>query len=480
MSHDRYQSPLSTRYASDRMQYLFSEEFKFKTFRRLWLSLAKAEKELGVNITDEQIAELEAASDLPVDFDLAAKYEKETRHDVMAQILALGDICPKARPIIHLGATSCFVGDNTDIVIMANALKIIKAKLLKVAKNLADFAKEYRSLPTLGYTHLQPAQLTTVGKRATLWLYDIVSDIEDIDYVLSNLKLLGSKGTTGTQASFMEIFSNDEEKVKKLDSLIAKDMGFDACVPVSGQTYSRKVDSKVVKVLSGIAESSYKFAEDMRILQSFKELEEPFEKSQVGSSAMPYKRNPMRCERICALSRYLISDMQNCANTAACQMLERTLDDSANRRIAISEAFLCADAILNIYINVSSGIVVYPEIIKKRITAELPFIASENILMDCVMRGGDRQKMHELIRKHSMEAGKRVKELGKDNDLIDLIAADERFGISKAELEKLLEPSLYTGRAASQTDEFLSDTVYPLLKRNADLLSACEDFELQV
>ncbi len=478
MSHDRYLSPFSTRYSSEEMQYLFSEDFKFHTFRRLWVALAKAEQKLGVDIRDEQIAELEAAAEAPIDFALAAKYEKEMRHDVMAHIHALGDVCPKARPIIHYGATSCYVGDNTDIIIMNSALKLIQSKLLAVMKNLRDFAMEYRNLPTLGYTHLQPAQLTTVGKRASLWLYDIWMDAKDLEYTLSTLCLLGSKGTTGTQASFMEIFENDAAKVKQLDAYIAAEMGFSSCVPVSGQTYSRKVDSRVMNVLSSIAQSAYKFAGDMRILQSYKELEEPFETKQVGSSAMPYKRNPMRCERICALARYVIADAQNPANTAALQMFERTLDDSANKRIAMAEAFLAVDAILNIYINVTSGIVVYPQMIRKRVMEELPFIASENIMMDAVKKGKDRQVLHERIRRHSMEAGKNVKERGLPNNMIDLLCNDSEFGLSRSEIMSLLQPENYTGRSAEQVFEFVRDFIDPVISKNKDHIAA--EVELKV
>lgn len=478
MSHDRYLSPFSTRYSSEEMQYLFSEDFKFHTFRRLWVALAKAEQKLGVDIRDEQIAELEAAAEAPIDFALAAKYEKEMRHDVMAHIHALGDVCPKARPIIHYGATSCYVGDNTDIIIMNSALKLIQSKLLAVMKNLRDFAMENRNLPTLGYTHLQPAQLTTVGKRASLWLYDIWMDAKDLEYTLSTLCLLGSKGTTGTQASFMEIFENDVAKVKQLDAYIAAEMGFSSCVPVSGQTYSRKVDSRVMNVLSSIAQSAYKFAGDMRILQSYKELEEPFETKQVGSSAMPYKRNPMRCERICALARYVIADAQNPANTAALQMFERTLDDSANKRIAMAEAFLAVDAILNIYINVTRGIVVYPQMIRKRVMEELPFIASENIMMDAVKKGKDRQVLHERIRRHSMEAGKNVKERGLPNNMIDLLCNDSEFGLSRSEIMSLLQPENYTGRSAEQVFEFVRDFIDPVISENKDHIAA--EVELKV
>ena len=459
---DIYESPFSTRYASPEMQYLFSQNMKFRTFRRLWIALAKAEQKAGLDITDEQIAELEAHKD-DINYEAAEAYEKKLRHDVMAHVHAYGDLCPKAKPIIHLGATSCYVGDNTDVIIMREALKLVRSKLLAVMKNLRDFALEYKGMPALGYTHLQPAQLTTVGKRASLWLYELSLDLEDLDYVAGSLKLLGSKGTTGTQASFLELFDGDEEKIKQVERDIAAEMGFDDCVPVSGQTYTRKHDSRVMNVLTGIAQSAYKFANDMRILQSFKELEEPFEKNQIGSSAMPYKRNPMRCERICALARYVISDSINPEITAATQWFERTLDDSANKRISMAEGFLGIDAILNIYINVTSGLVVYPKMVERRIMNELPFIASENILMDAVKKGGDRQELHELIREHSIAAGKRVKEEGLDNDLIERIAADSRFGLTRDEIVKNLDPKNYTGRSEHQVEEFIRDVIDPQL-----------------
>ncbi|MBQ8510585.1 MAG: adenylosuccinate lyase [Clostridia bacterium] len=459
---DIYESPFSTRYASDEMQYLFSQNMKFRTFRRLWIALAKAEQKAGLAITDEQIAELEAHKD-DINYDAAEAYEKKLRHDVMAHVHAYGDLCPKARPIIHLGATSCYVGDNTDVIIMREALKLVRGKLLAVMKNLRGFALEYKGMPALGYTHLQPAQLTTVGKRASLWLYELSLDLEDLDYVAGSLKLLGSKGTTGTQASFKELFDGDEEKIKQVERDIAAEMGFDDCVPVSGQTYSRKHDSRVLNVLTGIAQSAYKFANDMRILQSFKEMEEPFEKNQIGSSAMPYKRNPMRCERICALARYVIADAVNPAITASTQWFERTLDDSANKRLSMAEGFLAIDAILNIYMNVTSGLVVYPKMVERRIINELPFIASENILMDAVKKGGDRQELHELIREHSIAAGKRVKEEGLDNDLIERIAADSRFGLSRDEIVTNLDPKNYTGRSEHQVEEFIRDVIDPML-----------------
>ena len=459
---DIYESPFSTRYASDEMQYLFSQNMKFRTFRRLWIALARAEQRAGLDITDEQIAELEAHKD-DINFEAAESYEKKLRHDVMAHVHAYGDQCPKARPIIHLGATSCYVGDNTDVIIMREALKLVRTKLLAVMKNLRDFAREYKGMPALGYTHLQPAQLTTVGKRASLWLYELSLDIEDLDYVASGLKLLGSKGTTGTQASFLELFDGDEDKIKQVENDIAAEMGFDSCVPVSGQTYTRKFDSRVMNVLTGIAQSAYKFANDLRILQSFKEMEEPFEKNQIGSSAMPYKRNPMRSERICALARYVISDSINPAITASTQWFERTLDDSANKRISMAEGFLAIDSILNIYINVTAGLVVYPKMVERRIMNELPFIASENILMDAVKKGGDRQELHELIREHSIAAGKRVKEEGLDNDLIERIANDPRFGLSRDEIVTNLDPKNYTGRSEHQVEEFVRDVIDPML-----------------
>lgn len=462
MERNRYESAFSGRYASPEMQYLFSQDMKFSTWRRLWISLAKAEKAMGLDITDEQIAELEAHKD-DINYAAAEEYEKKLRHDVMAHIHAYGDLCPHARGIIHLGATSCYVGDNTDMIIMKKALALIREKLLAVIGNLRDFADTYKDLPALAYTHLQPAQLTTVGKRACLWLYELILDLHDLDYVSDSLALLGQKGTTGTQASFMELFGGDTEKIDKLEAMIAADFGFDKVVPVSGQTYSRKFDSRVMNVLSGIAQSAYKFANDMRILQSFKEMEEPFEKNQIGSSAMPYKRNPMRSERICALARYVISDSINPAVTASTQWFERTLDDSANKRIAMSEAFLAVDAILNIYINVTSGLVVYPKVIEARVMRELPFIASENIMMDLVKAGGDRQEIHEKIRVHSIAAGKRVKEEGLENDMLERICADPSLNITMEQLKKILVPSKYTGRCVEQVERFLRNDVDPLL-----------------
>ncbi len=462
MERNRYESAFSGRYASPEMQYLFSQDMKFSTWRRLWISLAKAEKAMGLDITDEQIAELEAhATD--INYEAAEAYEKKLRHDVMAHIHAYGDLCPKARAIIHLGATSCYVGDNTDMIIMKKALALVREKLLAVIKNLRDFADTYKALPALAYTHLQPAQLTTVGKRATLWLYELTLDLHDLDFVADSLALLGQKGTTGTQASFMELFEGDTAKIDKLEGMIAADFGFERVVPVSGQTYSRKFDSRVMNVLSGIAQSAYKFSNDMRILQSFKEMEEPFEKNQIGSSAMPYKRNPMRSERICALARYVVSDSINPAITASTQWFERTLDDSANKRIAMSEAFLAVDAILNIYINVTSGLVVYPKVIEARVMRELPFIASENIMMDLVKKGGDRQEIHEKIRVHSIAAGKRVKEEGLDNDMLERICADPTLDITMEELKAILIPSKYIGRCVEQVERFLENDVDPLL-----------------
>jgi len=467
MSKNRYESAFSSRYASDEMQYLFSSDMKFTTFRRLWVALAKAEQKYGVAITDEQIAQLEAAVE-DIDYEAAEAYELKFRHDVMAHIHAYADKCPDAAGIIHLGATSCYVGDNTDMIVMKEGLKLVRSKLLRVLANLSSFALEYKALPALAYTHLQPAQLTTVGKRASLWAYELTLDLADLDYVLDSLCLLGSKGTTGTQASFLELFNGDEEKCKKAEAYIAELMGFAKCVPVSGQTYTRKFDARVMNVLSGIAQSAYKFSNDMRLLQSFKEMEEPFEKNQIGSSAMPYKRNPMRCERMSDLSRYVIADSVNPAITAGTQWFERTLDDSANKRISMSEAFLAVDSILNIYTNVTSGLVVYPKIIERRVMAELPFMASENILMDAVKRGGDRQQLHERIRVHAMEAGKRVKQEGLDNNLIELICADPAFGLTEDEVKAHLDPAAYTGRSASQVEEFVGQIVQPMLDKYKD------------
>ncbi len=468
----KYLSPLSTRYASDEMQYVFSEDNKFKTWKRLWIALAKAEKELGLDITQEQIDELEKFKDI-IDYPTAEAREKEVRHDVMSHIYAYGKQCPKAEGIIHLGATSCYVGDNTDVIIMKQASQIILRKATQVLKNLSEFALKYKDLPCLAYTHLQPAQLTTVGKRATLWMYELSQDIEELELRLDKLLLLGSKGTTGTQASFMELFEGDEGKVKKLEELIAKEMGFKGCVPVSGQTYSRKVDAYFLSVLSGFAQSAYKFANDLRILQSFEEMEEPFEVNQIGSSAMPYKRNPMRSERICALARYVIIDSINPAMTSGTQWFERTLDDSANKRISVAEAFLAVDAILNIYINVSNGLVVYDKVVTRRVMEKLPFMATENILMKSVKKGGNRQELHEEIRVHSHAASRKVKLEGGSCDLIERIANDDKFPLSKEEIESELNPSLYIGRCPSQTVEFVDEVVKPILDRlyEGDILS---------
>lgn len=461
---EKYISPFSTRYASPEMQYAFSEAFKFKTWRRLWIALAKAEQKLGLDITDEQIAELEAHAE-DVNFADAEAREKIVRHDVMSHVYAYGLQCPKAAGIIHLGATSCYVGDNTDVIILREASQIVLKKAAQVLKNLSEFAIEYKDMPCLAYTHLQPAQLTTVGKRATLWMYELVQDIENLEYQLSRLQLLGSKGTTGTQASFVELFEGDEEKILKLEALIAEDMGFDSCVPVSGQTYSRKVDAYFLSVLSGFAQSAYKFANDLRILQSFEEMEEPFEKNQIGSSAMPYKRNPMRSERICALARYVIADSLNPAFTAGTQWFERTLDDSANKRISVAEAFLAIDSILNIYINVTSGLVVYDKVVERRVMEKLPFMATENIMMMSVKKSGNRQELHELLREHSHAAARKVRLEGGANDLIDRIAADPAFPVTKEEIEAELDPKLYTGRAPSQTVAFVNDVAQPVIDR---------------
>lgn len=464
MNTSIYESPLSSRYASDEMQYIFSPDKKFTTWRRLWIALARAEMKLGLNITQEQIDELEAHKD-DIDYELAAQKEKELRHDVMAHIHAYGTQCPKAMPIIHLGATSCYAGDNTDMIIMREGLYLIRSKLLSAIDALSRFASDYKALPTLGFTHFQPAQLTTVGKRATLWINELLVDIEEVEYRISTLKLLGSKGTTGTQASFLELFDGDHERVVQLEELVASEMGFDNVVPVSGQTYSRKIDYSVLSTLSGIAQSAMKFATDLRLLAHLKEVEEPFEKSQVGSSAMPYKRNPMRAERICALGRYVIADAQNPAMTASSQWFERTLDDSANKRIAIPEAFLAVDAILNLYINVASGLKVYPKVIEKHVLEELPFMATENILMNAVKKGGDRQELHEKIRLLSIEAGKNVKEKGLPNNLIHLIASDKDFGLTEQDIVAELEPSRYIGRSPQQVEEFLENCISPILSR---------------
>lgn len=472
-----YESPLCSRYASEEMQYLFSADKKFRTWRRLWIALAEAEQELGLDITDEQIAELKANAD-NINYDVAREQEKKVRHDVMAHIYAYGVQCPEAKGIIHLGATSCYVGDNTDVIIMHEAMLLIRRKLINVIDKLAAFADKYKEMPTLGFTHLQPAQLTTVGKRASLWLWELVMDLEMLDEQIARTRLLGQKGTTGTQASFMELFDNDEQKVKKLEKLIAEKMGFEKVVPVSGQTYSRKFDSQVLNVLSGIAQSAYKFSNDMRILQHLKEIEEPFEKSQIGSSAMAYKRNPMRCERISALSRFVIIDALNPAITASTQWFERTLDDSANKRLSVSEAFLAVDAILGIYNNVTSGLVVYDKVIHARIMKEIPFMATENILMEAVKKGGDRQELHEKIRVHSMNAAKAVKEEGKENDLLERIAADDAFDMDIDQLKAVLKPENYTGRAASQVTDFLNEYVKPILSANKDVLGEVSELKV--
>lgn len=471
-----YESPFCTRYASEEMQYIFSADKKFTTWRRLWVALARAEMKLGLPVTEAQVKQLEENIN-NIDYDMAAAREKEVRHDVMAHVYTYGQACPDAKGIIHLGATSCYVGDNTDVIIMRDALQVIRRKLINVIAQLSDFAMKYKDMPALAYTHLQPAQLTTVGKRATLWTNELLMDLKEIERRISDLQLLGSKGTTGTQASFMELFEGDTDKIKQLEKMIAEEMGFESCVPVSGQTYSRKVDYFVVNALASIAQSCSKFSNDMRILQSFKEMEEPFEKSQIGSSAMAYKRNPMRSERITSLSRYLMVDVLNPAFTAGTQWFERTLDDSANKRISVAEAFLAADAILNIMINVTSGMVVYPKIVRKRVMAELPFMATENIMMDAVKKGGDRQALHEKIRQYSMEAGKKVKEEGLENDLCERILADPMFMITKEEMDAIMAPENFTGRSAQQVEEFVSELVQPILEANKDILN--ETFEMK-
>ncbi len=465
--HDRYISPLSERYASRQMQYIFSPDMKFKTWRRLWIALAETEKELGLPITDEQIAELKAHAE-EINYDVASAREREVRHDVMSHVYAYGVQCPKAKGIIHLGATSCYVGDNTDIIIMTEALKLVRKKLLNVIAELADFAEKYKDLPTLAFTHFQPAQPTTVGKRAALWLMELKLDLDDLDYLIGSMRLLGSKGTTGTQASFLELFDGDHEKCRRLDAKIAEKMGFSGCYPVSGQTYSRKVDSRVLSVLAGIAQSAHKFSNDIRLLQHLKEVEEPFEKSQIGSSAMAYKRNPMRSERMASLADYVMSDMMNPMLVASTQWFERTLDDSANKRLSVPEGFLAVDGILDLYLNVVDGLVVYPKVIEKHLMAELPFMATENIMMDAVKAGGDRQELHEQIRRLSMEAGRNVKEKGLDNNLLELIAAQPSFGLSLEELKKAMDPSRYVGRAPKQVEEFLEEVIRPVLAENQE------------
>lgn len=470
---DRYESPLSSRYASDEMQYLFSPDKKFTTWRRLWLALARAEHELGLPVSQEQVDEL-AAHLTDIDYDKAAAYEKKLRHDVMAHVHTYGDACPKAMPIIHLGATSCYVGDNTDVIVMREALELVRDEIVRVLGHLARFAEQYKALPTLGFTHFQPAQLVTVGKRATLWMNELLMDMGEVEHRIASLKLLGCKGTTGTQASFLELFEGNHDKCKALDEMIAREMGFDSTVPVSGQTYSRKTDYFVLSTLSGIAQSASKFATDLRLLCHLKEVEEPFEENQIGSSAMPYKRNPMRCERICALARYVMADAVNPAVTASSQWFERTLDDSANKRLSVPEAFLAVDAILNIYANVAAGLVVHEKVIERHVREELPFMATENIMMDAVKQGGDRQQLHERIRVLSREAGAAVKDRGEANDLIDRIADDPMFGLSREELTAHLEPGRYIGRCPEQVDEFLAQEVRPVLERYAEALQGKE------
>ncbi len=477
MPTDIYENPLNTRYASKQMQYIFSPDKKFTTWRKLWIALAESEKELGLPITDEQIAELKAHVD-DINYDVAKKREKEVRHDVMSHVYAYGVQCPKAKPIIHLGATSCYVGDNTDIIIMTEAMQLIKKELICLIGELAKFCDKYKALPTLAFTHFQPAQPTTVGKRASLWLEDLLLDLEDLEHQLSKAKLLGCKGTTGTQASFFELFDGDHEKCKELDKKIAEKMGYSDCFPVTGQTYPRKLDSQILNILSSIAQSAYKFSGDIRLLQHLKQIEEPFEKSQIGSSAMAYKRNPMRSERIASLSRYVIADALNPAITAATQWFERTLDDSANKRISIPEAFLAVDAILSLYINVVDGLVVYPKVIHQQFMREIPFMATENIMMDAVKKGGDRQELHEKIRIYSMEAGKTVKLEGKDNNLVDLIANDPAFGLTKEEILAVMKPENFVGRAKEQVEDFLAENINPIIEKNKNLLGI--DVEINV
>ncbi len=467
MPHDRYISPFSTRYASDEMQYIFSDDNKFRTWRRLWIALAKAEQKQGLAITDEQIAELEAHKD-DINYEEAAAREKLVRHDVMSHVYAYGLQCPKAKGIIHLGATSCYVGDNTDVIIMRQGLELVRGKLIGVLSNLAKFAETYKDMPCLAYTHCQPAQLTTVGKRATLWMNEFYMDVQEIEHQAASLALRGVKGTTGTQASFMELFGGNAEKVKAVEADVCAQMGFDKVVPVCGQTYSRKVDYNVLSALAGLAQSAMKMATDIRLLANFKEMEEPFEKNQIGSSAMPYKRNPMRCERICALARYLMIDVLNPAMTAGTQWFERTLDDSANKRIAMAEGFLAADAILNILLNVSDGLVVYPKVVRSRVMAELPFMASENIMMKAVKKGGDRQELHERLREHAVAAAAVVKQEGQPNDMIARVEADPAFGLTREEIESELQPEAFTGRAPQQVEEYLDSYIRPLLAANPD------------
>ena len=469
MNTDRYVSPLSERYASKEMQYIFSPDMKFRTWRKLWIALAETERELGLNITQEQIDEMKAHAD-DINYDVAKERERQVRHDVMSHVYAFGVQCPKAKGIIHLGATSCYVGDNTDIIVMTEALKLVRKKLVNVVAELSKFAAQYKDQPTLAFTHFQPAQPTTVGKRATLWTQEFLMDLEDLEYVLSTMKLLGSKGTTGTQASFLELFDGDQETIDKIDPMIAEKMGFRSCYPVSGQTYSRKVDTRVLNILAGIAASAHKMSNDIRLLQHLKEVEEPFEKSQIGSSAMAYKRNPMRSERIASLSRYVMIDALNPAITYATLWFERTLDDSANKRLSVPEGFLAIDGILDLCLNVVDGLVVYPKVIEKRLMSELPFMATENIMMDAVKAGGDRQELHERIRELSMEAGKNVKVEGKDNNLLELIAADPAFNLTLEDLQKSMDPSRYTGRAKEQTEAFIANVVQPVLDAHKYLL----------
>ena len=477
MSNDRYTSPLSERYASKEMQYIFSPDKKFRTWRKLWIALAETEKELGLDITEEQIEELKAHAD-DINYDVAKEREKVVRHDVMSHVYAYGKQCPNAKGIIHLGATSCYVGDNTDIILMSEALEIVRKKLINVIAELAKFADAHKNLPTLAFTHFQPAQPTTVGKRATLWMQEFMMDLEDLEYVKGSLRLLGSKGTTGTQASFLELFDGDQETIDKIDPMIAKKMGFETCYPVSGQTYSRKVDTRVVNVLAGIAASAHKMSNDIRLLQHLKEIEEPFEKTQIGSSAMAYKRNPMRSERIASLSRYVMVDAMNPAITSATQWFERTLDDSANKRLSVPEGFLAIDGILDLCLNVVDGLVVYPKVIEKRLMSELPFMATENIMMDAVKAGGDRQELHERIRELSMEAGRNVKEKGLDNNLLELIAADPAFNLSLEELQKTMDPAKYVGRAPVQVDAYLKNVVNPVLEANKDILGVTAEINV--
>ena len=477
MAHDRYISPFSTRYASDEMQYTFSDDNKFRTWRRLWIALAKAEQKQGLDITDEQIAELEAHKD-DINYEEATAREKLVRHDVMSHVYAYGLQCPKAKGIIHLGATSCYVGDNTDVIIMREGLQLVRKKLIGVLANLADFAEKYKDLPTLAYTHFQAAQPTTLGKRATLWLQDLISDLELLDFESGRLRLLGCKGTTGTAASFYELFDGDTEKIKLLEKKIAEKMGMDGCYPVSGQTYSRKVDYNVLSVLSSIAQSAHKFSNDIRLLQHLKEVEEPFEKSQIGSSAMAYKRNPMRSERMASLANYVISDVMNPAIVAATQWFERTLDDSANKRISVPEAFLAVDGILDLYLNITEGLVVYPKVIESHLMNELPFMATENIMMDCVKMGGDRQELHEAIRVHSMAAGRVVKEEGKPNDLLQRIADDPRFPMNLEQLQAIMKPANFVGRSVQQTEEFFAEHIDPILEKEKDALGMHADINV--